>query len=76
VFETVRRIISDVAKIPPSEVRPENAVTGLANVDSIVLLEIVARTELALGIEIDEEQLFEINTVGEFVAACRELVPA
>lgn len=75
-FLTVQRIISEVAKIPPEAVKLENPVTGLANVDSIVLLEIVARTELALGIEIDEEQLFEISTVGDFVSACQKLTAA
>lgn len=75
-YLTVQRIISEVAKIPPSDIRPENPVTGLTNVDSIVLIEIVARTELALDIEIDEEQLFDLNTVGDFVAACRRLTSA
>jgi acyl carrier protein len=76
VFLTIQRIICRVAKVPPQAVRPENPVTGLANVDSILLLEIVARVELDLGIEIDEERLFEITTVGEFVATCRELTSA
>jgi len=73
IFLVVQRVIATVAKIPPSAVKLENPVTGLANVDSIVLLEIVARTELELDIEIDEEELFNINTVGDFVAACQEL---
>jgi acyl carrier protein len=72
VFHRVRRVIATVAKIPESDIRPENPVTGLANVDSIVLLEVVARTEIELGIEIDEEALFSIATVGEFVTACEE----
>lgn len=72
-FESIRDIICRVAKIEPTEVRPENPVTGLVNVDSIVLLEIVARTELELGIDIDEAELFEISTVADFVEACRRL---
>ena len=76
VFLTVQRIICQVAKVSPEAVRPENPVTGLANVDSILMLEIVARTELDLGIEIDEQRLFEITTVEEFVAACRDLTSA
>jgi len=74
VFSRVRRVIATVAKIPEEEVKPANPVTGLANVDSIVLLEIVARTEIELDIEIDEEPLFNIATVGEFVSVCEELV--
>jgi acyl carrier protein len=74
VLATIQRTISEVAKIPQAEIRLENPVTGLVNVDSIVLMEIVARTELALDIEIDEELLFSIDTVGDFVAECQRLV--
>ncbi|MGA8116432.1 MAG: acyl carrier protein [Actinocatenispora sp.] len=76
VFTTVSEIIAKVAKIPLEQVKAENSVTGLTNVDSIVLLEIVATTEIALNIEIDEEELFKIDTVGDFVAVCRQLTPA
>lgn len=75
-FLTIQRIISEVAKIPPSEIKLDNPVTGLVNVDSIVLLEIVARTELELGIDVDAEQLFDISTVGDFVTVCQELTSA
>lgn len=69
----IQRIISEVAKIPPEEIHPDNPVTGITNVDSILLLEIVALTELELGIEISEEDLFAANTVGDFVEICRRL---
>ncbi|GAA4054752.1 acyl carrier protein [Actinomadura miaoliensis] len=74
VLETIQRVVSEVAKIPASELRLDGPVTGLVNVDSIVLMEIVARAELALDIEIDEELLFSIDTVGDFVAECQRLV--
>jgi acyl carrier protein len=75
-FLTIQRIIAQVAKTSPQAVVLENPVTGITNVDSIVMLEIVARVELALDIEIDEEQLFAISTVGDFVAVCRDLTTA
>ncbi|MEU4164335.1 acyl carrier protein [Actinoplanes sp. NPDC026670] len=75
-FLTIQRIIAQVAKTSPEAVVLANPVTGLTNVDSIVMLEIVARVELELGIEIDEEQLFAISTVGDFVDVCRELTAA
>lgn len=70
-FETIQRIVSKVAKIPPEDIQLGNPVTGLTNVDSIVLLEIVALTELELGIDISEEELFAMTTVGDFVVLCR-----
>lgn len=75
-FQTIQRIISQVAKISPADVLLGNPVTGLTNVDSIVLLEIVAKTELTLDIEIDEAELFDIDTVSDFVRTCRRLVAA
>ena len=74
VFTAVRDIIAKVAKVAPEDIRPENPVTGLTNVDSIVLLEIVALTEAELDIEISEEELFRMSTVGDFAATCRQLV--
>jgi acyl carrier protein len=72
-FDLIRGVISKATKLPPEVVLRENPVTGLANVDSIVLLEIVARVEVALGIDIDEQLLFDIQTVGDFVDVCKRL---
>ncbi|BBC30431.1 hypothetical protein SGFS_017250 [Streptomyces graminofaciens] len=76
IFDTVCGVISRIAKVPPETVRADAPVSGLQNVDSIVLLEIIVTVENELDIEIDEAELFEIDTVGEFVAACRRLVAA
>ncbi|MFL6116423.1 MAG: acyl carrier protein [Catenulispora sp.] len=73
-FAVIRRITADVAKTRPQDIRLDSPVTGLVNVDSIVLLEIVALVELELGIEIAEEDLFDnLETVGDFVAVCHRL---
>ncbi|MEU1181201.1 acyl carrier protein [Streptomyces sp. NPDC005820] len=76
IFDTLREVITRIAKVPPETVVPDAPVSGLQNVDSIVLLEIVVTMENELGIEIDEEELFDIDTVGQFVAACRRIVEA
>jgi acyl carrier protein len=73
-FDLIRGVICKATKLPPEAVRLENPVTGLQNVDSIVLLEIVARVEITLGISIDEQVLFEIQTVGDFVNVCNRLI--
>jgi acyl carrier protein len=74
VFELIRDVICKATKLPPEAVRLENPVTGLQNVDSIMLLEIVARVEVSLDVLIDEEVLFDIQTVGDFVTVCSRLV--
>ena len=71
---TIKRAISMVGKISPEAVLEESPVTGIPNVDSIVLLEIVTRVELELDIDLDEESLFNIRTVREFVDTCHNLL--
>ncbi|MFI2369832.1 acyl carrier protein [Streptomyces sp. NPDC018833] len=72
VLLAIQKVISEVAKIEPAEIQLDSPVTGLRNVDSILLLEILVRTEMELGIEIDEQDLFDINTVRDFAAFCRK----
>jgi acyl carrier protein len=73
-FALIRDVICKATKLPPEAVKLDNPVTGLQNVDSIVLLEIVARVEITLGITIDEQLLFEIQTVGDFASVCDRLI--
>ena len=75
-FETIRGVIALVAKVPAEQVVLDSPVSGLQNVDSIVLLEIIARVENLLDIDIDEEALFEMRSVGDFVKVCHQLVSA
>ncbi|MEU2022451.1 acyl carrier protein [Streptomyces sp. NPDC016469] len=76
VLATIQRIITEVARIEPEELRLDSPVTGVKNVDSILLLEIVVRAEVELGIEIDEQDLFDIDTVRDFVAFCHKATVA
>jgi acyl carrier protein len=75
-FETIRGVIALVAKVPLEQVALDSPVSGLQNVDSIVLLEIIARVENLLDIDIDEEVLFEMRSVEDFVTVCHQLVSA
>lgn len=73
VFRTIQKVISEVARIAPEDILLDNAVTGIQNVDSIILMEIVVRTELELDIEIDEGELFDLHYVRDFVSLCQRL---
>lgn len=75
-FDTVRKVIALVAKVPVEQVALDSPVSGLQNVDSIVLLEIIARVETLLEIDIDEEALFNLSTVRDFVSLCHQQVLA
>jgi acyl carrier protein len=75
-FETIRKVIALVAKVPAEQVRLDSPVSELQGFDSIVRLEIIARVETLLDIDIDEEVLFELRSVSDFVALCHQQVLA
>ncbi|MFL5350897.1 MAG: acyl carrier protein [Hyalangium sp.] len=76
-FQKIQEAICRVAKIPREMVTEQSPVSGVTNVDSIMLLEIITTVEVLLKIDIDEETLFELRTVKDFVEVChRQLATA
>jgi acyl carrier protein len=74
VFRKIRQVTSEVIKVPQEEIVPDGKVTALRNVNSIALLEIVAKVEIYFGIDLDEESLFQIDTLNDFVDSCMGLL--
>lgn len=72
LFETIRGVIALVVQVPAEEVVISSQVSALEGVDSLVFLEIVARVENLLDIDLDQDVLFEVRTVGDFVAVCHQ----
>jgi acyl carrier protein len=72
VFEAIRGVIALVIQVPVEQVTLASPVSALHGVDSIVLLEIIARVENVLDIDIDQDVLFEVRTVSDFVAVCHQ----
>jgi acyl carrier protein len=62
----LKNIVSSITRINVSELSPEVRVREELGIDSLMAMEIVAACEKHFGIQIDEEQLLEIETVGEF----------
>jgi acyl carrier protein len=73
-FAAVRRAITRVLKVPEDQVQEQRNIRELRNVDSMALMEVIALTEAELGIDIDVGSLFDIESVGQFVDACHQLV--
>jgi acyl carrier protein len=72
VFEAIRGVIALVLQVPAEHVGLGSPVSALEGVDSLVLLEITARVENVLDIDLDQDVLFEVRTVGDFVAVCHQ----
>jgi acyl carrier protein len=62
----LKNLVSLITNIDVSELNEEVRVREELGIDSLMAMEIVASCEKRFDIQIDEEQLFKIETVGEF----------
>ncbi|MCX2729177.1 beta-ketoacyl synthase N-terminal-like domain-containing protein [Saccharopolyspora sp. NFXS83] len=73
--EPLAEVVARTLKVDPSELRADVAFTDLG-VDSLLLAELVAALEDALGEPVDPSLVQEHPTFGEFAAALAERLPA
>ena len=66
IIERVRRIMSRVSRIDVAELEEGVRFREELGVDSLMAMEIVATCEKELSITIDEGQLYDVQTIGEF----------
>ena len=66
ISEKLRAIVSNVTRIDISELSEEIRVREELGIDSLMAMEIVALCEKQFDISIDEEQLFLVETIGDF----------
>jgi acyl carrier protein len=66
IQEELKNLVSLITRIDVSELSEEVRVREELGIDSLMAMEIVAACEKRFDIQIDEGQLFEIETVGEF----------
>ena len=67
MFEEIRRSIAEQLNIPEENITMETRFIEDLKADSLDLVELVMDLEDKYGIEIPDEQLAEIKTVGEIV---------
>lgn len=65
--------MSRVSRIDVSELDSEIKFREELGVDSLMAMEIVATCEKQLGIQIDEGQLYTIETIGDFTSLVTEI---
>ena len=64
-FETFKRCAVDVLQVSPEQVTPEAKFGDDLDADSLDLVELVMALEEAFDIEVPEEELEGIETVGQ-----------
>jgi acyl carrier protein len=74
----IKKIVSQITRINISELSDEVRVREELGIDSLMAMEIVASCEKRFSIYIDEEQVFNIETIGDFydliVKVCEEKI--
>ena len=74
IFEQVKEVIVDQLGVEADEVKMESNIQTDFDGDSITLMEIVVEIEDTFEIEIPEDRLLAIATVGDIVGEIEKLV--
>jgi acyl carrier protein len=69
MLERARGIISDLLGVDPSQIAAETRFVEDLNADELDLLEVAMAMEEEFGVEISDEKIEAITTVGDLVAA-------
>ncbi len=67
INDEIKTIISKVAGIAKSELENDLSLRDELVIDSLKQIEIIAKTEMHLGISIDENELMALETLGDFL---------
>lgn len=74
MFEKIREIICEKLGVSPSEVTMKTTLKNDLDADSLSLFELVMAFEEEFNLEIDDEQVENIETVGDIVAFLENIV--
>ncbi|MBO4384083.1 MAG: acyl carrier protein [Clostridia bacterium] len=67
MFEEIRKAISVQLNVPEENITPETRFVEDLKADSLDLVELVMDLEERYGVEIPDEQLAEVKTVGQII---------
>lgn len=73
-FEKIRDIICEVLSAEPEEVTLQTSIVDDLGADSLDVFQIIMAIEEEYDIEIPQEEVEKLKTVGDAVEAIRELV--
>ncbi len=74
MFERIKELIADKLGVDPEDITMETSFTDDLEADSITLFELVMAIEEEFEIEIDDESIEQINTVGDIVNYLEESI--
>lgn len=73
IIKGLGEVVQEVTGIDPAEITAEKSFADDLDIDSLSMVEIAMQTEDRLGIEIPEEAISKLKTVGDAVKYIQEL---
>lgn len=73
VFERIKELIAEKVGVDPEEIAMETSFADDLDADSITLFELVMAIEDEFDIEVDDESIEKIVTVGDIVKYLEEI---
>ncbi|GBU10818.1 acyl carrier protein [Erysipelotrichaceae bacterium] len=67
IFEKVKEILVDQLGVEIADIKMESNIQEDLGADSIAVMEVVVEIETEFGMEVPEEELLQIKTVGDIV---------
>jgi acyl carrier protein len=74
IENTILKIVQGVLKFPPDRIQATTDLRDLPGVESIKILRIVANVEKELGIRLDDQVVFRVNTIEGLAREVSKLV--
>jgi len=73
VFERIRELVAEKVGVDPEDITMETSFADDLEADSITLFELVMAIEDEFDIEVDDESIEKIETVGDIVKYLEEI---
>lgn len=70
-----REQLAEILELSLSEIRDDSHLRDELDTDSVDLVEVANRVERTFGITIEDDALYDVNTVAEFAAVIDALRP-
>ena len=74
MFERIRDLVADKLGVEPDEITMETSFADDLLADSITLFELIMTIEDEFDIEVDDESIEQINTIGDIVNYLEERI--
>lgn len=68
ITRTVTEVVAEILDRPVDALSPDTDLRGVEGADSIKVVRIIAKIEQTFDIELEDDEIFGINTIDEVVA--------